>query len=101
VEHAQHYPQGDARAAAVLAVSPLPALHARLARLAEQAHGEKPNIDFALVALADAYDLPADAPFIVFALARCAGWLAHALEQAGTGRLIRPRARYVGLAPRP
>jgi citrate synthase len=95
------YPQGDARAAAVLAVSPLPALHARLARLAEQAHGEKPNIDFALVALADAYDLPADAPFIVFALARCAGWLAHALEQAGTGRLIRPRARYVGLAPRP
>ncbi|MGH8325537.1 MAG: citrate/2-methylcitrate synthase, partial [Steroidobacteraceae bacterium] len=40
--------------------------------------------------------LPADAPLIVFALARSVGWLAHALEQISTGRLIRPRARYVG-----
>ena len=29
---------------------------------------------------------------------RTAGWLAHAIEQAQTGRLIRPRARYVGEA---
>ena len=40
-----------------------------------------------------------DAPFILFATARSAGWAAHAIEQLQTGRLIRPRARYVGEAP--
>jgi citrate synthase len=29
-------------------------------------------------------------------LSRCVGWLAHGIEQAASGRLIRPRARYVG-----
>ena len=32
----------------------------------------------------------------VFAVARVAGWCAHALEQAESGGVIRPRARYVG-----
>jgi citrate synthase len=32
----------------------------------------------------------------VFALARVAGWIAHALEQQKTGRMIRPTSRYVG-----
>ena len=31
-----------------------------------------------------------------FALARHAGWTAHAIEQAGANRLIRPDVRYVG-----
>jgi citrate synthase len=43
--------------------------------------------------------LPEDAPFALFAVARCAGWTAHALEQISTGALIRPRARYVGVTP--
>jgi citrate synthase len=30
---------------------------------------------------------------------RAVGWLGHAMEQAQTGALIRPRARYVGAAP--
>ena len=32
----------------------------------------------------------------VFAVSRCAGWLAHAMEQQRTGRMIRPTSRYVG-----
>jgi citrate synthase len=43
--------------------------------------------------------LPADAPFTLFAVSRMAGWLAHAMEQAAAGALIRPRARYVGPQP--
>ncbi len=35
-----------------------------------------------------------------FSLARHAGWTAHALEQAGDDRLIRPDVRYVGPAER-
>jgi citrate synthase len=35
----------------------------------------------------------------MFASARLTGWLAHALEQQALGKLIRPRARYTGLAP--
>jgi citrate synthase len=93
------YPDGDPRAAALIAACPLPPLHAALAARVEAAHGEQPNVDFALVALADGLGLPQDAPFMVFMLARCAGWLAHALEQAQAQRLIRPRARYVGIAP--
>ena len=37
-------------------------------------------------------------PLALFAIGRCVGWLAHALEQAGSGRMIRPRARYVGVS---
>ncbi|MBA3456897.1 MAG: hypothetical protein H0T42_27655 [Deltaproteobacteria bacterium] len=33
-----------------------------------------------------------------FAVARTAGWLAHALEQRTAGFLLRPRARYTGVS---
>ena len=56
-------------------------------------------MDFALVALAERLALPQDAPFALFAVARCAGWIAHAIEQVQTGDLIRPRARYAGVRP--
>jgi citrate synthase len=65
----------------------------------EDAIGEQPNIDFALAALTSVYALPREAPLILFALGRCAGWLAHALEQVTTGHPIRPRANYVGPPP--
>jgi len=77
----------------------LPASHAELVERVDTLRGERPNIDFALMTLADILDLPAEAPFVLFALGRSAGWLAHAIEQALDGRLIRPRARYVGRAP--
>jgi citrate synthase len=35
----------------------------------------------------------------VFAVARCAGWLAHALGQQREQRLVRPSSAYIG--PRP
>lgn len=93
------YPDGDPRAAALLGAFPVPPLLADLRAATETATGLAPNIDFALVALARALKLPPDAPFILFATARSAGWTAHAIEQLQTGRLIRPRARYVGAAP--
>ncbi|MDB5561259.1 MAG: hypothetical protein JWN11_677 [Hyphomicrobiales bacterium] len=90
------YPDGDCRAGALLEQFTLPKPYAGLRAATERLVGEKPNIDFALAAMAAAYDLPADAPLILFALARSVGWLAHTLEQAATGTLIRPRAHYIG-----
>ncbi|HEX5775110.1 MAG TPA: citrate synthase, partial [Caulobacteraceae bacterium] len=95
------YSAGDPRAAALLGAFTPSAEMMALRYSVEMATGEAPNIDFALVALADALDLPQDAPFAVFAVARCAGWIAHAVEQLQTGQLIRPRARYTGPPPEP
>jgi citrate synthase len=90
------YPHGDARAAALLPHFTMPAIFEDLRGTVEEMIGERANADFALSALAAAHDLPDNAPIIIFALARTVGWLAHAMEQASSGRLIRPRARYVG-----
>jgi citrate synthase len=70
--------------------------HGALAIAAEQQTGELPNIDYALSALTTHCGLPQEAAFILFAVGRCVGWLAHALEQVQAQRLIRPRARYTG-----
>lgn len=90
------YPDGDVRAEALLAQVELLAGFARLREAGERITGERPNVDFALAAMAAAYDLPADAPLTLFAMARCVGWLAHGLEQVQSGQEIRPRAQYVG-----
>ncbi len=93
------YPAGDPRAAALLAAFAPPIDLGALKETVELVTGERANIDFALVAMAHGLELPPDAPFALFAVARCAGWIAHALEQLATGDLIRPRARYVGAPP--
>lgn len=90
------YPAGDPRAAALLGRLALPREYGSLRDVVEELIGERPNVDFALAALTNLYKLPPEAPLILFALGRCAGWLAHALEQVTTGHPIRPRARYVG-----
>ncbi len=93
------YPEGDPRARALLeGFAPSRSLEL-LGETVEAATGERANIDFALAALSETLVLPDDAPFALFAVARCAGWTAHALEQIATGALIRPRARYVGEKP--
>ncbi len=60
---------------------------------------ERPNVDFGLVVLSRALNLPAGSALTLMALGRTAGWVAHALEQYQQARIIRPRARYVGPAP--
>jgi citrate synthase len=88
------YPNGDPRARALIDRLPLRAGDARiLDDLA--AAGGRPSIDVALVLLERSFGLPKGAAFILFAVGRTAGWLAHALEQQAQGTLIRPRARYV------
>ncbi|MGY2930883.1 citrate synthase [Bradyrhizobium sp. GM6.1] len=67
-------------------------------RIAE-ATGELVNIDYALAVLVHALRLPGGSELALFAMARSVGWIAHASEQLQFGKLIRPRARYVGPAP--
>jgi citrate synthase len=67
-------------------------------RIAE-ATGEFVNIDYALAVLVHSLRLGAGSELTLFAMARAVGWIAHASEQLQHGRLIRPRARYVGPAP--
>lgn len=93
------YPDGDPRARALLSAFKPPSVYAELRTAVADATGARDNVDFALAALARDLALPPDAPFILFAVARCAGWVAHAMEQAALGTLIRPRARYVGSPP--
>lgn len=93
------YPEGDVRAEGLLGAFAVPAEYRQLRAIVEELAGERPNIDFALAAMTARYHLPPEAPFILFALARTVGWLAHAMEQAAAGHLIRPRARYVGPNP--
>jgi citrate synthase len=59
------------------------------------------NVDFFSAVVYDALGLPPDLCTSIFAVGRVAGWCAHALEQFSDNRLIRPRAEYVGPAPRP
>lgn len=100
------YPEGDPRARLLLdllaaGMPESPEMESALA-LADAAWGllgERPSLDFALVAVARALGLPAGAPLGLFAVGRTAGWIAHALEQYADPRLIRPRARYAGPPP--
>ena len=92
----QIYPDGDPRARALLDRFTPPESFESVRRAAETQTGALANVDYALTALTAAFNLPLNAAFLMFAVGRCAGWLAHALEQLQTGRIIRPRARYVG-----
>jgi citrate synthase len=57
------------------------------------------NIEMDAALLLDAIGLPREAFTPVFAVARCAAWLAHAMEQKQTGRMIRPMSTYIGPNP--
>ena len=79
----------------------------RLFEVAERVHEavsartELPvNVDFYSAVVYDALAIPPDFCTSIFAVGRVAGWCAHAFEQYADNRLIRPRAHYVGRAPR-
>jgi citrate synthase len=100
------YPDGDPRA--LMLIAQLRRHYARSAELtfvldfadaAGAAVGDRPNLDFALAAVARVLRLPAASPLTLFAIGRTIGWIGHAIEQYATGQLIRPRAKYVGVVP--
>lgn len=95
------YKHGDARAddllAALLRGGTSRRLAAEAPALVTEMTGLYPNIDFALAVMMRELGLPIGAEMSLFAIARTAGWVAHAIEQLESGKLIRPRARYVGV----
>jgi citrate synthase len=104
--HHPLYANGDPRAMLILELlqTSLPkstelALSIKVVRAVREILDQKPTLDFALVALAQAMRLPADAALTLFALGRTIGWIGHAIEQYASGELIRPRAKYAGMLP--
>lgn len=57
------------------------------------------NVEFFTAILLDALRIPRQAFTPIFAVARSAGWTAHAREQQRNGRLLRPSSLYVGERP--
>ncbi len=95
------YPEGDPRGRALLELAldlegGDPGIEKCLAlvRGMEQSGQGGPTVDTGLVALSLALGLPRGAASGFFAVSRCVGWVAHAIEQYEAGYLLRPRARY-------
>ena len=57
------------------------------------------NIDFAIAALAERHEMTEEAGEIIFAIARIAGWLAHATEEYPHRLRFRPHGVYTGPPP--
>jgi citrate synthase len=100
------YPDGDPRGAELLRLTAaarpesFAVAHATtVAREVLDLIGERPTLDFGLVTLARTLELPPGGAIALFAVGRTVGWIGHAIEQYGSGSLIRPRARYIGEQP--
>ncbi|HET6548802.1 MAG TPA: citrate/2-methylcitrate synthase, partial [Solirubrobacter sp.] len=100
------YTGADPRAAALLdlldAAEPDPERRAVLDAVLQAVgrhDGPKPNVDLALGALTDCLGLIPGSAEATFAIARCAGLVAHALEEYPYRLRFRARAAYVGAAP--
>ncbi|MGX6603423.1 citrate/2-methylcitrate synthase [Micromonosporaceae bacterium Da 78-11] len=97
------YPDGDPRATTLLEMlpdGPVRACAERLADAMRTRSASYANIDFAVAALALHHGMPADAGETIFAVARTAGWLAHALEEyTDRPSRFRPSGQYAGRRP--
>lgn len=72
-------------------------------RTLEERYPDRPlktNVEYYTAAVLQGVGLPPDLFPATFAVARTAGWTAHALEQAAVDKLIRPDVRYTGPAER-
>ena len=98
------YPDGDPRTPVLRALvdeawpsSPALVTVDEVAAEARRRHAAPPNVDFALATLGRAAAMADDAAEAIFAVARIAGWLAHALEEYDERPLrFRPKATYIG-----
>jgi citrate synthase len=96
------YSNGDPRAAALLrlilgsAPARQRATIKRVLAFTDQHSLPQPNIDFALAALAHCWSLIRGAGQAIFAVARAAGWIAHAIEEYERKASYRIRATYTG-----
>ena len=100
------YRSGDPRAMLLLRLteqaapqSPRLAVAQAVAAEARRRALPEPNIDFALAVLAGVAGMIPGASEAVFAVARTAGWLAHAIEEYARDTPIRPRGVYTGPPP--
>lgn len=57
------------------------------------------NVEFYTAVLLEALDIPREAFTAIFATGRVLGWIAHASEQIGEKRLVRPKSVYRGPVP--
>jgi citrate synthase len=101
------YRGGDPRAAQLLglieAAAPRSPVLAVAAAVRAEVTGRGlpgPNIDFALAVLSRVAGMIDGAGEAIFAVARSAGWSAHAMEEYVRATPLRPRAVYVGPPPR-
>ncbi|MBE1585615.1 citrate/2-methylcitrate synthase [Nonomuraea angiospora] len=97
------YKNGDARGALLLDLVKEAApghdrITAGVAVLEEMRRRRLPerNVDFALATLTAVSGMVSGAGEAIFAVARVAGWLAHAMEEYDRGTLLRLRASYTG-----
>jgi citrate synthase len=97
------YPSGDPRATMLLGMlddGPVRSAAERLITAMAERSGTHPTIDFALAAFTLQNKLAPDAGEAVFAVARTAGWIAHALEEYADRPLrFRPSGLYAGVHP--
>lgn len=103
------YPEGDPRARLLLRMlreTADPRADAALrvagdvADVVFERAGLHPSVDLALATMALAWEMPADAGEMIFAIARSVGWCAHALDEYSRAPLrLRPIGHYTGPDP--
>jgi citrate synthase len=102
------YPRGDPRAPVLMEFlrrcwrghRKLAAIEAVLGATSERGL-PAPNIDFMLASLSHLAGMRRGSSEAIYAVARSAGWLAHAIEEYDRRTSIRPRAIYVGVPTGP
>lgn len=103
-------PRADVLKAALAALGPRDPARTALAEAVERAARDAlavrypgrrldTNVEFYTALLLEAVGIDRALFTPMFGVGRVVGWTAHVLEQRATGRLIRPKARYVGPVP--